>query len=80
MRRKRAFPPLPWNAGVRPELWAKLGKSENRVYVLATHLDEKVAPLHLDKLGVKLTSPSAAQADYLGLPSAGPFKPEHCRY
>jgi len=44
------------------------------------HLDEKVAALHLDKLGVKLTALSAAQADYLNLPSAGPFKPERYRY
>jgi len=56
-------------------------KYENKVYVLPKHLDEKVAAaLHLDKLGVKLTALSAAQADYLGLPSAGPFKPEHYRY
>ena len=44
------------------------------------HLDEKVAALHLDKLGVKLTSLSAAQSRYLDLPAAGPFKPEHYRY
>jgi adenosylhomocysteinase len=47
---------------------------------LPKHLGERVAALHFDKLGVKLTSLSAAQADYLGLPSAGPFKPEHYRY
>ncbi len=62
------------------ELWTNHGKYENKVYVLPKHLDEKVAALHLDKLGVKLTALSAAQADYLGLPSAGPFKPEHYRY
>jgi adenosylhomocysteinase len=62
------------------ELWTNHGKYENEVYVLPKHLDEKVAQLHLDKLGVKLTALSGAQADYLGLPSAGPFKPEHYRY
>ena len=56
------------------------GKYENKVYVLPKHLDEKVATLHLDKLGVKLTALSATQAIYLGLPSAGAFKPEHYRY
>lgn len=62
------------------ELWTNPGKYENKVYVLPKHLDEKVALLHLDKLGVKLTKLSQAQADYLGLPGAGPFKPEHYRY
>ena len=62
------------------ELFTNHGKYKNEVYVLPKHLDEKVAALHLDKLGVKLTALSAAQADYLGLPSAGPFKPEHYRY
>jgi adenosylhomocysteinase len=62
------------------ELWTNHGKYENRVYVLPKHLDEKVAALHLDKLGVKLTALSAAQAGYLGLRRSGPFKPEHYRY
>jgi adenosylhomocysteinase len=62
------------------ELWTNHGKYENKVYVLPKHLDEKVAALHLDKLGVKLTALSAAQARYLDLPTAGPFKPEHYRY
>ena len=62
------------------ELFTNHGKYKNEVYVLPKHLDEKVAALHLDKLGVKLTTLSAAQADYLNLPSAGPFKPEHYRY
>jgi len=48
--------------------------------VLPKHLDEKVAQLHLDKLGVKLTTLTPHQADYLGLPPAGPFKPEYYRY
>ncbi|NWP61338.1 adenosylhomocysteinase, partial [Escherichia coli] len=44
------------------------------------HLDEKVAELHLEKLGVKLTKLSQKQADYIGVPVAGPFKPDHYRY
>ncbi|MBV8737643.1 MAG: adenosylhomocysteinase, partial [Alphaproteobacteria bacterium] len=62
------------------ELWTNHGRYENKVYVLPKHLDEKVAQLHLDKLGVKLTRLNAAQASYLGLDQAGPFKPEHYRY
>jgi len=62
------------------ELWTNHGKYQNEVYVLPKHLDEKVAQLHLDKLGVKLTRLTAAQASYLGLDDAGPFKPEHYRY
>jgi adenosylhomocysteinase len=62
------------------ELFTNHGKSENKVYVLPKHLDEKVAALHLDKLGVKLTALNAAQARYLDLPTSGPFKPEHYRY
>jgi adenosylhomocysteinase len=62
------------------ELFTKAAQYENRVYVLPKHLDEKVAALHLDKLGVKLTRLSQKQADYIGVPSAGPFKPEHYRY
>jgi adenosylhomocysteinase len=62
------------------ELWTNAGKYENKVYVLPKHLDEKVAALHLDKLGAKLTRLSPAQADYLGIRDAGPYKPEHYRY
>ena len=62
------------------ELWTNHGQYENKVYVLPKHLDERVAALHLDKLGVKLTALSASQARYLGLLPAGPFKPEHYRY
>src|SRR5712672_2710192 len=62
------------------ELWTNHGKYENKVYVLPKHLDEKVAQLHLDKLGVKLTSLTPKQADYLGVANSGPFKPEHYRY
>ena len=50
------------------------------VYTLPKHLDEKVARLHLDALGVKLTKLTPDQADYLGVPAEGPFKPDHYRY
>ena len=62
------------------ELFTKPGDYENKVYVLPKHLDEKVAALHLEKLGVKLTTLSQKQADYIGVPQAGPFKPDHYRY
>lgn len=62
------------------ELWVNHKNYENKVYVLPKHLDEKVARLHLAKLGVKLTELSAKQADYLGLDAQGPFKPSHYRY
>ena len=50
------------------------------MYVLPKHLDEKVARLHLDKLGVKLTKLTEEQAEYIGVPVSGPFKPDHYRY
>jgi adenosylhomocysteinase len=62
------------------ELWTNHGKYENKVYVLPKHLDEKVAALHLEKLGVKLTKLSNKQAEYLNVSQAGPFKPDHYRY
>jgi adenosylhomocysteinase len=62
------------------ELYTSHGKYENKVYVLPKHLDEKVAALHLDKLGAKLTKLTAAQAQYLGVEATGPYKPEHYRY
>jgi adenosylhomocysteinase len=62
------------------ELWTNPGKYENKVYVLPKHLDEKVAALHLAKLGAKLTRLTSTQADYIGVPESGPFKPEHYRY
>jgi adenosylhomocysteinase len=62
------------------ELWQHAGKYENKVYVLPKHLDEKVATLHLGRLGAKLTALSKEQADYIGVPIAGPFKPDHYRY
>ena len=64
------------------ELWQTRGtnKYEHKVYILPKHLDEKVARLHLGKLGAKLTKLSAKQAEYLGVNTEGPFKPEHYRY
>jgi len=62
------------------ELWENSDNYKNEVYVLPKHLDEKVAALHLAKLGVKLTTLSTEQADYLGLDQAGPYKPDHYRY
>jgi adenosylhomocysteinase len=62
------------------ELFTKADQYDNSVHILPKHLDEKVAALHLDKLGVKLTKLSQRQADYIGVPVEGPFKPEHYRY
>ncbi len=62
------------------ELFTKSAEYKNEVYVLPKHLDEKVAALHLDKLGVKLTKLSKKQADYIGVSQSGPFKPDHYRY
>ena len=62
------------------ELFTKADQYDASVHVLPKHLDEKVAALHLDKLGVKLTTLSKKQADYIGVPVAGPFKPDHYRY
>src|SRR3954463_1991159 len=62
------------------ELWQHGKKYETRVYTLPKHLDEKVAMLHLDKLGAKLTTLSKDQAEYIGVTPQGPFKPDHYRY
>ena len=62
------------------ELFTRPEQYGNDVYVLPKHLDEKVASLHLAKLGVKLTTLTPKQADYIGVPQAGPFKPDHYRY
>ena len=62
------------------ELWNNAENYGNKVYVLPKHLDEKVASLHLDRLGVKLTTLSQEQADYIDVPVSGPFKPDHYRY
>ena len=61
-------------------LWDKSAKFEVGVHMLPKKLDEEVARLHLDKLGVKLTKLSPKQADYLGIAAEGPFKPDHYRY
>ena len=62
------------------EIWKNHQNYKNKVYVLPKHLDEKVAYIHLEKLGVKLTRLSDSQADYLSLNKEGPFKPDHYRY
>ncbi len=62
------------------ELFTKTGDYDTQVYTLPKHLDEKVARLHLDALGVRLTELSKGQAEYLGVDVAGPYKPEHYRY
>ncbi len=62
------------------ELWTNAAKYERKVYTLPKRLDEKVAALHLPKLGVKLTKLTKEQAEYLGVSTEGPFKPEHYRY
>ena len=62
------------------ELWTKNDAYKNDVYSLPKHLDEKVARLHLDRIGVKLTTLAKDQADYIGVTTGGPFKPEHYRY
>jgi adenosylhomocysteinase len=62
------------------ELYTKNDEYEKQVYVLPKHLDEKVARLHLDALGVKLTRLSTEQAAYIGVPVDGPYKPDHYRY
>jgi len=62
------------------ELWTKQGQYDRKVYTLPKHLDEKVAALHLEKIGAKLTKLTSVQAAYLGLPRTGPFKPDHYRY
>ena len=62
------------------ELWKNSEKYEKKVYVLPKHLDEKVAKLHLDKLGVELTELRKDQADYIGVSENGPFKTDEYRY
>jgi adenosylhomocysteinase len=62
------------------ELFTKNDEYEKKVYVLPKHLDEKVARLHLDALGVRLTRLTDEQAAYIGLPVDGPYKPDHYRY
>jgi adenosylhomocysteinase len=62
------------------ELWNNTDQYENDVYMLPKHLDEKVAKLHLAKIGVELEELSQDQADYIGVKVEGPYKPEHYRY
>jgi len=62
------------------ELHANTGNYEKKVYMLPKHLDEQVARLHLGHLGVKLTTLTPDQADYIGVPVDGPYKPDHYRY
>ncbi|MDQ3206584.1 MAG: adenosylhomocysteinase, partial [Pseudomonadota bacterium] len=62
------------------DLWANQDKYEPKVYILPKKLDEEVARLHLDKIGVKLTTLTESQAKYLGVSVDGPYKPEHYRY
>jgi len=62
------------------ELWTNQGKYQKKVYTLPKHLDEKVAALHLKKVGADLTKLTPKQSEYLGIGSAGPFKSDHYRY
>jgi adenosylhomocysteinase len=62
------------------ELFTQQGQYEKKVYTLPKKLDEKVARLHLDKIGVKLTQLRKDQSDYIGVPQEGPFKSDHYRY
>jgi adenosylhomocysteinase len=62
------------------EIWTNPTKYEKKVYTLPKFLDEKVARLHLDKIGVKLTKLNGKQSEYLGLPVQGPYKPDSYRY
>jgi len=62
------------------ELWQNPDKYGNKVYVLPKELDEKVARLHLDKIGVKLTQLTKKQADYIGVSEEGPYKADYYRY
>jgi adenosylhomocysteinase len=62
------------------ELWTNPGKYQNQVYTLPKHLDEKVARLHLKKVGAMLTELTDEQAAYIGVPKQGPYKPDTYRY
>jgi len=62
------------------DLWENRGRYEKKVYRLSKKLDEEVARLHLEKIGVRLTRLTKEQADYIGVPLEGPYKPEHYRY
>jgi S-adenosylhomocysteine hydrolase len=77
---KLAEAEMPGLMALREELWNHSDKYENKVYTLPKHLDEKVARLHLEKIGVELETLRKDQADYIGVTVEGPFKPEHYRY
>ena len=62
------------------ELWQNSDKYSKKVYVLPKHLDEKVARLHLERIGANITELTDEQADYIGVDKQGPYKPEHYRY
>ena len=62
------------------ELWQNTDNYDNQVYVLPKHLDEKVARLHLDRIGARLTELTDDQAQYIGVSKDGPYKTEHYRY
>ena len=62
------------------ELWTNKDSYENKVYILPKKLDEEVARLHLEKIGVVLTELTTDQAEYLGVSKEGPYKPDHYRY
>ena len=62
------------------ELWTNPNKYQKKVYTLPKHLDEKVARLHLDKIGVRLTELSQKQSTYIGIPIRGPYKTDQYRY
>jgi adenosylhomocysteinase len=62
------------------ELWNNGDRYENQVYVLPKHLDEKVAHLHLERIGANLTHLTQEQANYIGVEASGPYKPDHYRY
>ena len=70
--------PLPYQTLAQLELWKNDYKVD--VYMLPKHLDEEVARLHLEQLGVRLTTLTQEQADYLGVKVEGPYKPDHYRY
>jgi adenosylhomocysteinase len=62
------------------ELWQNVKAYQKQVYMLPKQLDEEVARLHLEKLGVRLTRLTEKQAEYIGVPADGPYKPDHYRY
>ena len=78
--RRRSRPPLTKQYLAQLGLWKNRDTNKIGVYRLPKHLHEEVARLHLERIGVKLTKLTKKQADYLGVPPEGPYKPEHYRY